>query len=146
MRKIRERLRVKFDLDLSIHKIAASLSIARSTVTEYLRRAAAAGVAWPLPPEMDDGQLEAQLLSTTRTPQIGARCRKIATAKRPTIMRSRKSPQEPAFARHLMALARESTTQLGRHIRIWQTKRNGNATRAGKKNGVRQYIASMGYR
>ena len=61
MRKIRELLRLKFDLGLSIHKIAASLSIARSTVTECLRRAAAAGVAWPLPPEMDDDQLEAQL-------------------------------------------------------------------------------------
>lgn len=61
MRKIRELLRLKFDLGLSIHKIAASLSIARSTVTECLRRAVAAGLTWPLPPELDDGQLEAQL-------------------------------------------------------------------------------------
>jgi hypothetical protein len=61
MRKIRELLRLKFDLGLSIHKIAASLSIARSTVTECLRRAAAAGIGWPLPPELDDGQLEARL-------------------------------------------------------------------------------------
>ena len=61
MRKIRELLRLKFDLGLSIHKIAASLSIARSTVTECLRRATAAGIAWPLPQELDDDQLEAQL-------------------------------------------------------------------------------------
>lgn len=61
MRKIRELLRLKFDLGLSIHKIAASLSIARSTVTECLRRAAAAGLSWPLPQELDDGQLEARL-------------------------------------------------------------------------------------
>jgi len=61
MRKIRELLRLKFDLGLSIHKIAASLSIARSTVTECLRRAAAAGISWPLPQEFDDGQLEARL-------------------------------------------------------------------------------------
>ena len=63
MRKIRELLRLKFDLGLSIHKIAASLSIARSTVTECLRRAAAAGIGWPLPQELDDGQLEARLYS-----------------------------------------------------------------------------------
>lgn len=61
MRKIRELLRLKFDLDLSIHKIAASLTIARSTVTECLRRAAAAGIVWPLPQELDDGQLEQRL-------------------------------------------------------------------------------------
>lgn len=39
MRKIRELLRLKFDLGLSIHKITASLSIARSTVTECTRPA-----------------------------------------------------------------------------------------------------------
>lgn len=61
MRKIRELLRLKFDLGLSIHKIAASLSIARSTVTECLRRAAAAGVAWPLANELDEEELEARL-------------------------------------------------------------------------------------
>lgn len=61
MRKIRELLRLKFDLGLSIHKIASSLSIARSTVTDCLRRAAAAGVLWPLPGELDDEQLEARL-------------------------------------------------------------------------------------
>lgn len=61
MRKIRELLRLKFDLGLSIHKVAASLSVARSTVSECLRRAAAAGLAWPLPPELDDGELEARL-------------------------------------------------------------------------------------
>jgi predicted DNA-binding protein (UPF0251 family) len=45
MRKIRELLRLKFALGLSIHKIAASLSIARSTVKECLTRAESAGVA-----------------------------------------------------------------------------------------------------
>lgn len=61
MRKIRELLRLKFDLGLSIHKVAASLSIARSTVTECLRRAAAAGISWPLPPALHDEELEARL-------------------------------------------------------------------------------------
>lgn len=61
MRKIRELLRLKFDLGLSIHKIAASLSIARSTVTECLRRAATAEISWPLPHDLHDDALEALL-------------------------------------------------------------------------------------
>lgn len=61
MRKIRELLRLKFDLGLSIRQIAASLSIARSTVKECLNRIEAAGIGWPAPPELDDAQLEARL-------------------------------------------------------------------------------------
>jgi DNA-binding transcriptional regulator LsrR (DeoR family) len=61
MRKIRELLRLKFDLGLSDRKIAVSLGVARSTVSETLKRAAAAGVAWPLPAKLDDAALEARL-------------------------------------------------------------------------------------
>lgn len=61
MRKIRELLRLKFDLGLSDRKIAASLLIARSTVKECLSRTAAAGIRWPLPDTLDDAQLEARL-------------------------------------------------------------------------------------
>jgi len=61
MRKIRELLRLKFDLGLSIRQIAGSLSIARSTVKECLNRIEAAGIRWPVPSDLDDAQLEAQL-------------------------------------------------------------------------------------
>jgi transposase len=61
MRKVRELLRLKFGLGLSDRKIATSLGIARSTVSEGLKRAAAAGITWPLPDELDDAALEAQL-------------------------------------------------------------------------------------
>ena len=58
MRKIREVLRLKFECRLSNRKIASSTSIARSTVSDYVQRAEAAGLAWPLPEDMDDGRLE----------------------------------------------------------------------------------------
>ena len=49
MRKIRELLRLKHELGRSHREIAGSLGIANSTVSDYARRAAAAGFTWPLP-------------------------------------------------------------------------------------------------
>lgn len=61
MRKVREALRLKYACGLSVSGIARSLSVARSTVSEYLRRAAFAGISWPLPPDLDDDDLERHL-------------------------------------------------------------------------------------
>jgi transposase len=61
MRTIREILRLKWDCRRSNREIAQSCNIARSSVGECLARAVAAGLAWPLPPELDDGTLEARL-------------------------------------------------------------------------------------
>ena len=58
MRKIKEVLRLKWSKNLSNRRIASSCGIARPTVSEYLRRAEAAGLSWPLPAELDDGRLE----------------------------------------------------------------------------------------
>ncbi len=49
MRKIREVLRLRFEAGLCGRQIAASLRMARSTVGEYERRFAAAGLGWPRP-------------------------------------------------------------------------------------------------
>ena len=57
MRKVREVLRL-FALKLSCRQIAESLRLARSTVAEYLRRAEAAKLPWPLPQDLDDVSLE----------------------------------------------------------------------------------------
>jgi transposase len=61
MRKIHEVLRLKHVNGATDRAIAQSCSIARSTVGDYLRRAAEAGLGWPLPIDLDDDQLE-QLL------------------------------------------------------------------------------------
>jgi transposase len=61
MRKIKEVLRLKQEQGLTNRAIARSCSIGRATVSEYLRRAAAAGLSWPLPEELDEAQLERRL-------------------------------------------------------------------------------------
>jgi transposase len=58
MRKITEVLRLHHEHGLSARQIAKSLSIARSTIKDYLGRAQQAGVIWPLAPEMDETSLE----------------------------------------------------------------------------------------
>lgn len=58
MRKIREVLRLRYEMELSAHQIAASCSTSRTAIAGYLKRAEAAGLRWPLPKGMDDARLE----------------------------------------------------------------------------------------
>ncbi len=60
MRKIEEALRLK-SAGLSTRKIALSLGVGQSTVSEYLRRADRAGFGWPLPERVTDADLETRL-------------------------------------------------------------------------------------
>jgi transposase len=60
MRKIRDVLRLKA-AGLSKREIAASVGIGATSAGEYLRRAKAAGLAWPLPDDLDEATLEARL-------------------------------------------------------------------------------------
>ena len=68
VRKIREVLRLKAEARLSDREIAAAIGSARSTVQECLRRARAAGLAWPLPAECDEEALAARLYPHAPTP------------------------------------------------------------------------------
>ena len=61
MRKIKEVLRLKFSLGLGLRAIARSCSIGLGTAHEYLQRAEAAKITWPLGPEWDDDRLESAL-------------------------------------------------------------------------------------
>ena len=61
MRKIREILRLKHACGLSKRQIAASAGVGASTVSDYLKRAERAGLAWPLPTDISDSALELKL-------------------------------------------------------------------------------------
>ena len=61
MRQVREIIRLKFSAGISTREIARRLGIAASTVRGTLRRFEGAGLGWPLPDGMSDGDLEAAL-------------------------------------------------------------------------------------
>jgi hypothetical protein len=61
MRKLRELLRLHFDLKLSQHQIARSINIGQSTVSDYLARFTRAGLSWPLPVELTEMELQSAL-------------------------------------------------------------------------------------
>ena len=61
MRKIREVLRLALGEGLSVRDVGLSLGVARSTVSDHLKRAELAGVSWPLPEGLNDDALEAWL-------------------------------------------------------------------------------------
>jgi transposase len=61
MRKIREVLRLRLCHGLSQRAIGQSLRLSQGAVSEYLKRAQRAGLAWPLPDGIDDARLEALL-------------------------------------------------------------------------------------
>jgi transposase len=62
MRQVRDVLRLK-TAGVAINEIARRVGVASSTVRLTLKRLAAAGLGWPLPPEMTDTALEEQLFT-----------------------------------------------------------------------------------
>jgi transposase len=61
MRKIKEVLRLRFELGLGQRQIARSCGIGLSTVHDYLDRVTAAGIGWPLPEGLSEEELESKL-------------------------------------------------------------------------------------
>ena len=57
MRKIAEVLRLKWECRLTNREIARSCSISHSTVSEYVKRAEAAGIQWPIPEALSEDEL-----------------------------------------------------------------------------------------
>jgi len=61
MRKLKEMLRLHFEVGLSNRGIARSLSVSHSTVNDLLGRFRSAGMTWPLPGKVDEAVLQAVL-------------------------------------------------------------------------------------
>ena len=68
MRQLRELLRLKYGAGLGHRAIAQACAVGLGTVTAYLQRAAAAGLRWPLPDDLDDAALEARLFARPAGP------------------------------------------------------------------------------
>ena len=57
MRKIKDVLRLFYEVKLSQRAIARSLGIGLGTVSTYLQRARKAGISWPLPVDLQERDL-----------------------------------------------------------------------------------------
>jgi hypothetical protein len=54
MRKVREVLRLKHTLGMSLRQISEATGVGKTVVGEYVRRAGVIGITWPVPEEIDD--------------------------------------------------------------------------------------------
>ncbi len=70
MRQVREVLRLKHACGRSLREAGTAVGVSAGTAMEYVRRAAIAGITWPIPDELDDGALEARLFPTPDGPLI----------------------------------------------------------------------------
>ena len=61
MRRVKEVLRLRFELGLGQRQIARCCGMGLGTVHEYLERALAAGIGWPLPEGLGEEELEGKL-------------------------------------------------------------------------------------
>jgi hypothetical protein len=68
MRKIKEVMRLRFELHLGYQQIGRSCAISGSTVHKYLKRAEAAGLSWPLPEGWDERRVEAAVFPRSQAP------------------------------------------------------------------------------
>jgi transposase len=73
MRKIREILRLVLGEGLSRRQAAEATGSPYSTIADHLARAERAGLGWPLPDGMDDGQLEVRLFARAEPPPTASR-------------------------------------------------------------------------
>src|SRR3981081_1230643 len=62
MRKVRDVLRLKHTLGMSLRQISEATGVGKTVVGEYVRRAGVIGITWPVPEAIDDAELERRLL------------------------------------------------------------------------------------
>ena len=54
MRKIREVLRLTYELGFSVRQVREATGGGKTAVSEYVSRAKVIGITWPIPPEITD--------------------------------------------------------------------------------------------
>src|SRR5260370_30863758 len=72
MRKIREVLRLTHALGMSRRLVGEATGIGKTAVGEYVRRAAVAGLSWPILDEIDDAELERRVVLPAASRGVGA--------------------------------------------------------------------------
>ncbi len=72
MRQIKEVLRLKHELKLSVREIARSCAVPTSTVGDYLKRAESAGILWPMPEDWTEEQILERLLGAAEPAPVTA--------------------------------------------------------------------------
>ena len=116
MRHVREVLRLK-TAGVSGNEIARRLNVASSTVRLTLQRLAAAGLHWPLPAEMTDTALEAQLFAAVGKKQGHRRCTEPDwAAAAPRAKAQARHPADPVGRVHRAASRRLSLLPLLRAV------------------------------
>ena len=103
MRKLREVLRLRYELKLGYQQIGRSCAIGVGTVHKYLKRAEAAGVTWPLPEDWDEARIGA-VVFPRREPSIAEpwpciRPDRRSTARRPPSGRQAREDPRPESRR-----------------------------------------------
>jgi transposase len=123
MRKIREVLRLKYELKLNHRQIGKSLSISPSSVSRVANDAAAKGLTWPLPEGLSDSELDAMI--------YGDKQQKIGPYTEPDWSGLSKELQKKSVTKHLLwqeycqqtPLNPYSYSQFCHHFRQWCKKK-----------------------
>jgi transposase len=121
MRKIKEVLRLQA-AGQSQRVIARSVGVARSTVKEYLQRAEAAGLSWPLPEDLSESALEVRLFPP---PPESAVCRPLPDW--PTIQEELKAGRRKGVTLQLLWLEYKEANPEGLQYSHGQAASGGHA-------------------
>jgi transposase len=73
MRKIREVLRLTHVFGLSVRQVSKATGVGKTAVGEFVARAKAIGITWPVPPEISDAELERRLFTPAGSHDVATR-------------------------------------------------------------------------
>lgn len=71
MRSIKEVLRLRFHAQLSIRKIRASTNLSVGAIQKIIQQAQRLEIGWPLPPDVDEAELERRFYPSTTHATVG---------------------------------------------------------------------------